>query len=105
MKVYFQWIRVRCVTSAAPVELIGFTFTLKAYVLPSSHSTVLCICPVPALGVWSPLEHTWWMPGRDAAIQLNFAPNRQEVKQRNNNKTSGYFSNKTFRLDTSRQIS
>ena len=28
---------------------------------------------------------TWWMLKHDAAIQLNSAPSRQEVKHRNNN--------------------
>ena len=32
------------------------------------------------------------MVEHDAAIQLNFAPRRQEVKRQNNNVTSGYFS-------------
>ena len=35
----------------------------------------------------------WQMPEHDTAIQLNLAPSRQEVKHRNNNITSGYFSN------------
>ena len=34
----------------------------------------------------------WWMPEHDATIQLNLAPSRQEVKHRNNNIPSGYFS-------------
>ena len=35
----------------------------------------------------------WRMPEHDAALQLIWAPSRQEVKHRNNNITSGYFSN------------
>ena len=45
------------------------------------------------------------MPEHDAASQLNLAPSRQEVKDRNNHITSSYFQNKTLRVDTSTQIS
>ena len=34
---------------------------------------------------------SWRMLEHDAAIQLNLAPNRQEVTHRNNNMTSGYY--------------
>ena len=91
-KVYFHWIRVCCVTSAMPAELTSFTFALKVCVLTSSRSTALLICSVQAPAVQGTPEHIWRMPEHDAAIQLNFAPSRQEVKCRNNNITSSYFS-------------
>ena len=49
--------------------------------------------------------YIWRMPEHDAAIQLNLAPSRQQVKHRNNNITSGYFQNKTLCVDTSTHIS
>ena len=48
-------------------------------------------------------ENFWRMPEHDAAIQLNLAPSRQEVKHRKHNMPSTYFS--TLCVDTSTQIS
>ena len=49
--------------------------------------------------------YIWRMPEHGEAIQLNLAPSRQEVRHRNINVTSGNFSKKTLRVDTSTQIS
>ena len=49
--------------------------------------------------------YLWWMPEHDAAIQLNLAQSRQEVKRRNNKQHPVTFQNKTLRVDTSTQIS
>ena len=45
------------------------------------------------------------MPEHDAAIQLNLAPSRQEVKRRNNKQHLVTFQNKTVHVDTSTHIS
>ena len=45
------------------------------------------------------------MPEHDAAIKLNLATSRQEVKCQNNKHHPLTFQNKTFRVDTSTQIS
>ena len=47
----------------------------------------------------------WQMPEHNAAIQLNSARSRQEVKHRNNKQHPVTFQNKTLRVDTSTQIS
>ena len=41
------------------------------------------------------------MPEQDAAIQLNLARSRQEVKRQNNKLHPVTFQNKTLRVDTS----
>ena len=41
------------------------------------------------------------MPEQDAAIQLNLAQSRQEVKRQNNKLHPVTFQNKTLRVDTS----
>ena len=84
-KFYFHY--VCCITSATPVELIGFTF---------SRSTALGICSVPAPAVRSPPEHNFsWI--------LHRADRKSSAEI-----TIWYpvtFQNKTFRVDTSTQIS
>ena len=75
--------------SVTPAELICFTFTL-VYVLTSTRSAALRVCSVQlqqygALqNSFTGLLYVWRMPEHDTAIQMNFAPSRQEVRQRNN---------------------
>ena len=59
-------------------------------VLTSSRSGALRIRSAPAQAVRRPLAGLLFLA--EAAIQLKFAPSRQEVKHQNNNITSGYFS-------------
>ena len=78
--------------SATPAELIGFTLVC---VLTSTRSAAHLLrpssgSPEPSC-TYTQDFYFWRMPEHDAAIQLNLAPSRQEVKQRNNNTTSDYF--------------
>ena len=96
---------LRCV-SATPAELIRFTWVNVS--IPT-RSAALRICSIPAPAVRSPPRRTS-ISGRchtthNAAIQLNSARSRQEVKHRNNKQHPVTFQNKTLRVDTSTQIS
>ena len=73
-----------CYASATPAELRGFS--LVNVLIPTS-SAALRICTVPApepSGTDTQDFYFWWMPEHDAAIQLNLAPSRQEVRRVNN---------------------
>ena len=68
-------------------------------VLIPTRSAALCICSVQLR------QSGTRMSEHDAAIQLNLAASRQEVKRRNNKQHLVTFQNKTLRVDTSTQIS
>ena len=66
------------------------------YLLPQGNnkaSTEQKLCNYKYSGTDNHYFCIWLMPEHDAEIHLNLAPSRQEVKQRNNNIRSGYFSN------------
>ena len=65
------------------------------FLLPQGNnkaSTEQKLCSYKYSGTDNQDFFIWRMPEHDAAIQLNLAPSRQEVKHWNNIITSGYFS-------------
>ena len=92
-------------------ELMGFIFTL-VYVLTTTRSAALRVCSVQlrqsgALrNRYAGFLYIWRRPEHEAAIQLNFAPSRQEVKrQKKQYNIRLLFQNKTPSVDTRTQIS
>ena len=90
--------------SSTPAEMIGFT---SVYVSISSRSGALRICSgsTEPSGADTQDFCFWRMPEHHAAIQLNLAWSRQEVKRQNIKQSPVTFQNKTLRVDTSTQIS
>ena len=72
---------------SAALHLIGFTLVCVNF-----HK--VCCAAAVRSPLWTDTQdfYIWQMLEHDAAIQLNLAPSRQEVKHWNNNITSGYFS-------------
>ena len=73
--------------------------------VPATPAEQLCLTLIPSRSAALQDFYFCWMPEHDAAVQLNLATSRQEVKHRNNKQHPVTFQNKTLRVDTSTQIS
>ena len=78
--------------------------SLCMYILHISTLDECNFSPEPS-ATYTQEFYFWRMAEHDAAIQLNLAPSRHEVKRWNNKQHPVTFQNKTHRVDTSAQIS